>query len=108
MANNTNDTILKFTPDGVSTVFATTTGGNHPFGLAIDSSNNVFVTNQFDKIFEYTPDGRGTVFATGLLGASFLAIRPSVVPEPWALVLMGIGVAGLLAFRRRTAAQQGE
>ncbi|MFI5457189.1 MAG: hypothetical protein ACHRXM_17220 [Isosphaerales bacterium] len=59
-------TIEKFTPGGVSSVFAST-GLNIPVGLAFDASGNLYVTNSgAGSIEKFTPSGVGTMFATGL------------------------------------------
>jgi sugar lactone lactonase YvrE len=59
------DSILKFTPGGVGTLFVT--GLNDPRGLAFDRSGNLFVAeiNQSGPgdILKLTPDGVMTVFA---------------------------------------------
>jgi len=59
------DSILKFTPQGVGSPFAT--GLNYPRGLAFDRSGNLFVAeiNQSGPgdILKFTPDGVMTVFA---------------------------------------------
>ena len=59
------DSILKFTPGGVGSPFAT--GLNDPRGLAFDRSGNLFVAeiNQSGPgdILKFTPDGGMTVFA---------------------------------------------
>jgi hypothetical protein len=59
------DSILKFTPEGVGSPFAT--GLNDPRGLAFDRSGNLFVAeiNQSGPgdILKFTPDGVMTVFA---------------------------------------------
>ncbi|HEY3662064.1 MAG TPA: NHL repeat-containing protein [Chthoniobacterales bacterium] len=60
--------ILKFAPDGSSTVFATS-GLDAPHALAFDQDGNLYVANaQSDSIEKYTPDGVGTVFADASQG----------------------------------------
>jgi sugar lactone lactonase YvrE len=102
VTNYLNNTIVKFTPAGVGTLFANT-GGVHPYGIAIDSSNNLFVTNEADTILKFTPDGVKSVFAINAMGPSFLAIRPSAVPEPSSFLLVGLGAMGMIGIgvRRR-------
>ena len=60
--------ILKFAPDGSSTVFATS-GLDAPHALAFDQDGNLYVANaQSDTIEKYTPDGVGSVFADASQG----------------------------------------
>ena len=67
------NSIERFTPGGVGSIFATN-GVNGPRGLAIDSSNNVFVSNQAtlgsEFIEKFTPGGVGSVFATTANGVN--------------------------------------
>jgi sugar lactone lactonase YvrE len=62
-----NERILKFTPDGVESEFAT--GLTEPRGLAFDGSGNLFVADRVftppGDILKFTPDGMQTVFASG-------------------------------------------
>ena len=66
-------TIMKYTSDGVGSVFATTSGG--PGGLALDGQGNLYVAMSIQNlIMKFTPDGVGSVFATnGLSWPSGLA-----------------------------------
>jgi uncharacterized protein YecT (DUF1311 family)/DNA-binding beta-propeller fold protein YncE len=71
-----DDTILKFTPDGHRSTFAS--GLIDPFGLAFDSAGNLFVSDmQSDRksglILKFSPDGKKTTFASGLPQPSGLA-----------------------------------
>lgn len=76
--------VLKFTPSGVKTTFAT--GLDNPRGLAFDSAGNLFVAEipfpGSGDILKFTPDGTRTVFASGIgdprgnSGPEFLAIQP--------------------------------
>ena len=58
------NTIQKFTPDGVGSVFATFT--NDPIlGMAFDRAGNLYVAHQYTGTIEkLTPNGGSTVFAT--------------------------------------------
>ncbi|HUI08520.1 MAG TPA: PEP-CTERM sorting domain-containing protein [Verrucomicrobiae bacterium] len=97
-----NNTVEKFTPSGVGSVFAT--GLSSPTGLAFDSAGNLYVANSGNgTIEEFNTNGVGSVFATGLNSPTFIAIQ---VPEPstWAMVAVGIAaVLGGLRLRRRSS-----
>src|SRR5262249_32953085 len=77
-----NDTIIKFTPSGMKSTFAT--GLSFPRGLAFDSSGNLFVAevkqaelNQPGDILMFYPDGAQTVFASFSIGRpEFLIFGP--------------------------------
>jgi sugar lactone lactonase YvrE len=66
VANYGNNTIQKFTPDGVGSLFANT--GSGPQSLAFDQAGNLYVANYWGNTIEkFTPQGVGSVFAsTGL------------------------------------------
>jgi sugar lactone lactonase YvrE len=71
--NSGNESIVKFAPDGSSSVFATT-GLNDPQQIAFDSAGNLFVANgEGNTIEEYTPGGVASVFAQmdGPIGLAF-------------------------------------
>ena len=78
----TRDKILKFTPDGEESDFAT--GFTEPRGLAFDRGGNLFVVNRaFEPpgdILKFTPNGVETVFASGIDGPQFLAFQ--LLPTP--------------------------
>jgi len=74
-----SDTILKFTPTGVESTFAT--GLTNPRGLAFDSLGNLFVAESNDfpdgDILEFPPGGGSpTVFASFLNRPQFLTFGP--------------------------------
>ena len=74
------NTIVKFTPEGIRSTFATTIFGlNAPQGLAFDSAGNLYVANSGNgTIQKFTPNGIGTVFASGLNSPSSIAIFPGL------------------------------
>jgi hypothetical protein len=80
-----NDRIVKFTPDGVGSDFATDVC--FPWGLAFDRSGNLFVTErtsptQSGDILKFTPDGNFTVFASEVADPNFLALQLLPTPRP--------------------------
>src|SRR5438067_269286 len=75
-ADNSSNTILKFTPDGTKSTFAS--GLNRPFGLAFDDSGNLFEGDAGSHtVFEFTPDGTESTFASGLSDPAGLAFDSS-------------------------------
>jgi hypothetical protein len=76
LADNTNQTIWKFAPDGTRTIFADSSKfppGNGPAGLTFDRFGNLFASTETELVNDpsnvvlmFTPDGVGTTFATGL------------------------------------------
>jgi uncharacterized protein YecT (DUF1311 family) len=66
------NTILKFTPDGERSTFASDVG--HTVALTFDDNGNLFVWDG-NTIFKFTPDGKRSTFASGL------------VPDTWDLAL---------------------
>jgi hypothetical protein len=90
-------TILKFTPDGDETTFATDL--DFPRGLAFDRGGNLFVAELIQDgpgdILKFTPNGVGTLFASGIGpvgngGPEYVAVqllptprrRPTPPPRP--------------------------
>jgi subtilisin-like proprotein convertase family protein/sugar lactone lactonase YvrE len=66
VADDSDNTIYKFTPPGANgVVFATAASGLYqPQGLACDSSGNLYVANEGNgTIYKFTPGGVGTFFA---------------------------------------------
>lgn len=83
--NGVDGGILKFTPSGVMTTFAT--GLDNPRGLAFDSAGTLFVAEippfASGDVLKFTPDGTRTVFASGIgypkgiySGPEFLTVQP--------------------------------
>src|SRR6266571_3228695 len=73
VADSADNTIFKFTPAGVQSVFAgpaSFSSGQGPVGLAFDKSGNLFVSTEGnqpnDTILKFTPAGAVSTFATGL------------------------------------------
>jgi DNA-binding beta-propeller fold protein YncE len=64
VSNMGNNTISKIDSNGNVTVFIST-GLNHPRGLALDNSGNLYVANS-GTIAKFDPSGNGTVFATNV------------------------------------------
>jgi len=85
---------LRLTPDGVSTVFASSISGlNDPCGLAFDSAGYLYVANESNNNIErFDASGVGTLFASsGMNEPNFIAFQP--IPEPRAWVLLAWGLA---------------
>ena len=102
-ANSSSDKILKFTPAGTESTFAT--GLNTLEGLAFDSLGNLFAAEVLDgDILKFTPNGTETVFASGLNGPHWLTFGPTregKVPDSGETVrLLAISVLGLLCIRK--------
>ncbi|HEY5037360.1 MAG TPA: hypothetical protein VII74_09540, partial [Chthoniobacterales bacterium] len=65
--------IVKFTPDGVGSIFAS---GLYPIlGLAFDRQGNLLAVENFDgRILKFSADGTESTFASGLSDPNGLAI----------------------------------
>jgi sugar lactone lactonase YvrE len=70
LVNTGSSTIVKFTPNGNRTVFASASDGlAFPIDLAFDTAGNLYVSNAYGgpegtgSILKFTPDGVGSVFA---------------------------------------------
>src|SRR6266478_1569956 len=67
VADEDNHSILKLTPDGTKSTFAS---GLSPYDVASDSSGNLFVSVSVggagSSILKFTPDGKKSTFASGL------------------------------------------
>lgn len=68
VANQGANTIIKFAPNGSSSLFATS-GLNQPYGLAFDVDGNLYAANAGSStIQKFAPNGTSTLFAnTGLV-----------------------------------------
>jgi DNA-binding beta-propeller fold protein YncE len=97
VSDSINNSILKFTPAGVESVFANS-GLTGPTGLAFDSEGSLYVANGNDgTIVKLNSDGVGTLFAKiDWMSPTYLAIDP--VPEPSPLAL--VAVMALCGFAR--------
>lgn len=63
-----DDSIFKFTSDGIRSTFAS--GLKSPFGLAFDKDGNLFAADKgADAILKFTPDGSKSTFAMGITPA---------------------------------------
>jgi hypothetical protein len=64
-SNASDGVILKFTPDGRSSVFVSNI--SHPKGLAFDSLGNLYLAYpDRNSILKFSPDGERTTFASGV------------------------------------------
>jgi sugar lactone lactonase YvrE len=92
--------LYKVTPDGVASVFFDFS--SDPFtalhGVAIDSSDNLFVSDLQNTIWKIAPDGNRIVFANQVSPA-FMAVE--VVPEPSAITLLFFGITAFAGRFRR-------
>ena len=71
-SNASDGVILKFTPDGRSSVFVSNI--SHPKGLAFDALGNLYLAYpDRDSILKFTPDGMRTTFASGIAHPNRLA-----------------------------------
>jgi hypothetical protein len=101
-----NNGIWEFGPSGtlIKSPSPVTSGLSATVDLTFDSRGNLYVTMPLlNAVQEY--DSRGNLIKVSPIGSvndpSFLAISPTIVPEPSTLALAGIGLASLLALRRR-------
>jgi len=63
-------TILRYSPDGSKTVFATDVGKTWANAMIVDPAGNLFVSTS-DGIFKFAPDGKKSTFATGVEAYAF-------------------------------------
>ena len=97
-SNASDGVILKFTPDGRSSVFVSNI--SHPKGLAFDSSGNLYLAYpDRHSILKFTPDGRRTTFASGIAHPyrlAFDAFGFLWVTDPGAGALYAIAPSGVV------------
>jgi sugar lactone lactonase YvrE len=80
VGNGDDNTVGKFTPAGVGSIFASNSLSG-PLGLGFDKAGNLYVVNNHNgTVNVFTPCGAGSVFATGLTGPTFLAFAPQAPP----------------------------
>src|SRR5438046_10519278 len=66
VSNEHSHSILKFTPDGKKSTFASGLGTYGVYNLAFDAAGNLFVSDEEShSILKFTPDGKKSTFATG-------------------------------------------
>ena len=91
--------ILKFTPDGRSSVFASNV--SHPKGLAFDSLGNLYLAYpDHNSILKFTPDGKRTTFASGISQPHGSHSTPSgnlFVTDPTANSIFGVSPSGVVS-----------
>ncbi|PYL90045.1 MAG: hypothetical protein DMF16_05635 [Verrucomicrobia bacterium] len=91
--------ILKFTPDGKSSVFVSNI--SHPKGLAFDSLGNLYLAYpDHNSILKFTPDGSRTTFASGIGHPYRLAFDASgnlFVTDPTANSIFEISPSGVVS-----------
>jgi streptogramin lyase len=67
VANSSNATINKITPDGTVSLFASGGGLDAPYALAVDVSGSLYASNLgTNTISKIAPDGSVSLFATGM------------------------------------------
>jgi len=91
LMSDPSNVVMKFTPNGVGTPFATDLD-RYPRGLAFDRVGNLFVAqvgidpNPGGNILEFTPNGNGTVFTVvpggNNSGPEWLAVQLLPTPRP--------------------------
>ena len=66
MSDEESHSILKFTPDGKKSTFASGLSSYGVYNLAFNAVGNLFVSDEESRsILKFTPDGKKSTFATG-------------------------------------------
>jgi len=98
-SNASDGVILKFTPDGKSSVFASNV--SHPKGLAFDSLGNLYLAYpDHNSILKFTPNGQRVTFASGIGHPYRLAFDASgnlFVTDPTANSIFEISPSGVVS-----------
>jgi hypothetical protein len=95
-ANFFDAKITKFTPAGVGSLFFS--GVQFPYGLAIDSVDNIYLAYGTFQILKITPGGVGTVYAdnasAGVHAPTYLAFAPIVIQPPFGFRVTDVARVG--------------
>jgi sugar lactone lactonase YvrE len=98
-SNASDGVILKFTPDGKNSVFASNV--SHPKGLAFDSLGNLYLAYpDHNSILKFTPNGQRITFASGIGHPYRLAFDASgnlFVTDPTANSIFEISPSGVVS-----------
>jgi WD40 repeat protein len=102
IANNYGDNIIKYTPGGVQSTFAS--GLGQPFGIAFNNSGMLFEGDgSAGVIDELSPSGTESSFISesGVGGLGWMTVQggPLPVPEPSVPGLIGAGAVAFLLCR---------